>query len=458
MQQKKSVATNNPLQRAKPLMQKRAENSRKSIVNKSVALPQTPYQRYINWISRFKVWGSEYLIPVSVLLVGIGVAGLLNGVPLFILFGVPLRIWCLYLVTCWWIFCLASIGVHVIPNILTLFFGDAIQNRLDYYRYMQNYAAFVVVSVAADNLWDPFVVENTVEPREAQAIWQETINKLLTVMTIMSISLGIEKTFLQMVGVNFHRTTYQDRIKKSKADIDVLERLFNATKGRQELERSGTSAGESSQYPISAADRRKLNLKNLKSALESATTTLGSIASEIFDVQATDAARLLEGNVSSTKCETVKSMLLTIQGARMLARRIYNGICPEGKKQIVLDDFLALGCFASKEDAERAFDVFDADGNGDLSRNEMRSAISKIYRERKAIVDSLRDLDHAVGKLDNILKVFVYSLVAFVGASYFDIDVATLLATAGSVILGLSFMVGSTAQAIFESCIFLFVQ
>lgn len=142
----------------------------------------------------------------------------------------------------------------------------------------------------------------------------------------------------------------------------------------------------------------------------------------------------------------------------MLARRIYNGICPEGKKQIVLDDFLALGCFASKEDAERAFDVFDADGNGDLSRNEMRSAISKIYRERKAIVDSLRDLDHAVGKLDNILKVFVYSLVAFVGASYFDIDVATLLATAGSVILGLSFMVGSTAQAIFESCIFLFVQ
>ena len=37
-----------------------------------------------------------------------------------------------------------------------------------------------------------------------------------------------------------------------------------------------------------------------------------------------------------------------------------------------------------------AFALFDKDGNGDISKKEMREAVRRIYRERKALTASLK--------------------------------------------------------------------
>lgn len=37
-----------------------------------------------------------------------------------------------------------------------------------------------------------------------------------------------------------------------------------------------------------------------------------------------------------------------------------------------------------------AFALFDKDGNGDITKREMREAVQRIYRERKALVSSLK--------------------------------------------------------------------
>jgi Ca2+-binding EF-hand superfamily protein len=40
--------------------------------------------------------------------------------------------------------------------------------------------------------------------------------------------------------------------------------------------------------------------------------------------------------------------------------------------------------------------VFDKDGNGDITKKEMREAVQRIYRERKALTSSLKVRGHFV--------------------------------------------------------------
>ena len=46
--------------------------------------------------------------------------------------------------------------------------------------------------------------------------------------------------------------------------------------------------------------------------------------------------------------------------------------------------------FCSTLIQESAFVVFDKDGNGDISKREMRDAVRRIYKERRAITASLK--------------------------------------------------------------------
>jgi Ca2+-binding EF-hand superfamily protein len=48
--------------------------------------------------------------------------------------------------------------------------------------------------------------------------------------------------------------------------------------------------------------------------------------------------------------------------------------------------------FKTEDDARTAFSLFDKDGNGDISKKEMREAVQRIYRERKALTASLKDM------------------------------------------------------------------
>jgi hypothetical protein len=48
------------------------------------------------------------------------------------------------------------------------------------------------------------------------------------------------------------------------------------------------------------------------------------------------------------------------------------------------------------ESAEAAFNVFDKDGNGDATRDEIEAAVLILHRERLSLEASMRDLDGAV--------------------------------------------------------------
>jgi small-conductance mechanosensitive channel len=104
-----------------------------------------------------------------------------------------------------------------------------------------------------------------------------------------------------------------------------------------------------------------------------------------------------------------------------------------------------------------AFALFDKDGNGDISKKEMREAVQRIYRERKSLVASLKDVTSAVAKLDAVLLGVTTLIVLFICLLIFNRQntLASLVPLA-SIVLGFSFIFGHSAQLLFESMIFTF--
>lgn len=114
--------------------------------------------------------------------------------------------------------------------------------------------------------------------------------------------------------------------------------------------------------------------------------------------------------------------------------------------------------FPNLETAQAAFAIFDKDGNGDATRDEIESAVLGIHRERLALEASMRDLDGAVRRLDDIFLVVVVAIAILILASMITNKLTTFVTSAGTFILGLSWLIGTTMQEILLACIFLFVK
>lgn len=125
------------------------------------------------------------------------------------------------------------------------------------------------------------------------------------------------------------------------------------------------------------------------------------------------------------------------------------------KKSLEVNHFAPY--FQSREEAEKAFSVFDKDGNGNLTRREFRDTVLEIYKERKALAQCVRDTSQALGKIDMLLLVFSIIITTFISLAIFNVDVWHSLLPLGSCLLALTFVFGDTCKNTFENVIFLFV-
>lgn len=82
----------------------------------------------------------------------------------------------------------------------------------------------------------------------------------------------------------------------------------------------------------------------------------------------------------------------------------------------------------------------------------MREAVQRIYRERKALSASLKDMSSAVSKLDAVLICVALIIILFVCLLIFNgsNDISSLIPLA-TIVLGFSFVFGNSAKNIFES-------
>ncbi|PIL36859.1 transporter [Ganoderma sinense ZZ0214-1] len=141
--------------------------------------------------------------------------------------------------------------------------------------------------------------------------------------------------------------------------------------------------------------------------------------------------------------------------AKRLARSIYTAFRAPGRNYLMPHDFYAA--FSSTQDAERAFKVFDKDNNGDISRAEIKTTLMKVYKERRLLSRSMRDVGQALSTLDTMLLLMALIVLFFISLSVFGVDIESSLTSLYTIGLGASFVFKNSASNAFDAIMFLFV-
>lgn len=141
--------------------------------------------------------------------------------------------------------------------------------------------------------------------------------------------------------------------------------------------------------------------------------------------------------------------------AKRLARLIYFTFRQGRRKYLLPEDFHPA--FPTPEEAQKAFRVFDEDDNGDISRSEIKTVLLKVYKERRFLSRSMRDVGAALKTLDRILLFFALVILFFISLSVFGVDVGKSLTSVYSIGIAASFIFKNAASGAFDAIMFLFV-
>jgi hypothetical protein len=162
-------------------------------------------------------------------------------------------------------------------------------------------------------------------------------------------------------------------------------------------------------------------------------------------------------NIQGTNA-TAKALVWDVNSsgeARRLAKSIYYRFKNKKRTWLIPSDFYPA--FPTHADAEAGFRVFDKDDNGDISRSEIKSTLLKVYRERRFLSRSMRDVGVALKTLDHILLFFALAILFFISLSVFGVQVGDSLTSIYTIGIAGSFIFKNAASNAFDAVMFLFV-
>ncbi|PPQ77268.1 hypothetical protein CVT25_010850 [Psilocybe cyanescens] len=141
--------------------------------------------------------------------------------------------------------------------------------------------------------------------------------------------------------------------------------------------------------------------------------------------------------------------------AKRLAKSIYMRFKDRGRTWLIPSDFYPA--FPDHAAAEDAFKVLDKDNNGDLSRAEIKTALLKVYKERRFLSRSMRDVGEALGTLNRLLLIVAAIVLFFISLSVFDVNVGESLSSVYTLGIAASFIFKNAASSAFDAIMLLFV-
>ncbi|KAF8477584.1 Mechanosensitive ion channel-domain-containing protein [Kalaharituber pfeilii] len=292
--------------------------------------------------------------------------------------------------------------------------------------------------------------------------WMAHMNGVLGSCLVSSLVYLGEKVFVQLVSVNYHRKQFEDRIKENKHHVILLSHLYEASRKlfpdytEFAEEDCIIHQGLASTIFVPAKGNKKGAITQMRQLVGN----LNVVGNKVTSVFGNVAREVTGKNVfnPNSAYSIVLEVLLRKDSAEALAKRIWMSFVAEDSDVLKSEDLVEVMGSDKENIALECSAMLDKDGNGDISLEEMVSAVHLVHTERRYIFQSMQDVDNAIGVLDNVLSTVVFIIIVFIFVAFNFSNFSTMLAAAGTVLLSLSFIFAITAQEMLGSCIFLFVK
>ncbi|KAJ3985951.1 Mechanosensitive ion channel-domain-containing protein [Lentinula detonsa] len=403
--------------------------------------------------------------PVRVFLLGALGAGILIT-PLLVVQlrfkSNPVRpqvhVWSLWLSIIWAAGCVTYLVVDAIPalviSIVVLFGGqvERLKIQLELTLAVSGWLKF-----ALDISWAWISLSVLRSIYEPSGHYWVIVNRVMQALFSLGILLLVEKLCLQFIAINFHQKALADRLTENRLGLRALDRLSNAqpvvtNRKKAHMKRGHKSTGGSVDLNHAVNNDgspvKEKHHHNSRSAERK--RRRGAMASIIVDQVSGAIGQVALKNSKFNR----ENEFGSLSSARRLARKLF-GALGDKRDFLIVEDFEPY--FRTTAEAHEAFHLFDKDGNGDISKREMREAVQRIYRERKDLVTSLKDAGSAVAKLDAVLLGLVLIILIFICLLIFNpSDTIESLVPMATIVVGFSFIFGNSAATLFQSLLFIF--
>jgi small-conductance mechanosensitive channel len=426
----------------------------KTQVYKPVENPSSNFAKFFkrvhksNWLIRY----FTYIAPLSLILL----IPLLIGLFLFPnqkVGGVTMWWFMIWLEIVWLTLWLGRIIAKCLPwpiGIVSTLFTNNGKKWRDMGKQLEMPATLFFWGLAIEISFLPTMTSHMPDRADKSATgWQKSMNKVL-ISLLVGVTLNfVEKILIQLIAISFHLRTYADRIEINKFQIGSLIKLYIFSKTK--------IAMEDSEFEVADTNNNS-GARTPGALISEAAKTTKEVVGKIGDVTGKIAGDFTGKTVykSTHPNQVVITLLSTISGSQVLARRLYRTFARESTETVYQEDL--HNAFENEDEATAAFSMFDKDMNGDISMEELEAVCVEIGRERKSITASLKDLDSVVSKLDDVFMFIVIVVVILVLISLISASAAGVLTSAGSAVLALSWLFSTTAQEFLQSVVFVFIK
>lgn len=424
---------------------------------------------------RAKILLHHFLLFLLALATVCLVLGLFFTMPKF--YSVSLNLWILMLVILVYFPLWIGNGLKKLASNLR---SEAKYSKANYFSKLEACRfslAFICASIIAGIFWMICFPKDCIPPGlfSEFELWEveETcilnyIPRLLAFCLFAGVLNALNALMMVSLKSSFQEKSYKEKLVDNQFKIYIVERLARATKVSRDFGKLRAASPDA----VSLAKEREL-LYELPFLLFE--TILGWIrntrSSFTYQHMQHDAASGAGSQALDEYLNFRRELLASIQRigyesvatghpktdleAKELARDIFRKLRSSGSKELAPGDFSTT--FTQDAICKDAFQVFDLDTSGTITRAEFRGSVVKIFRDQRNLSRSVASTGSVLSVLDTVcngavsIGLFLF-LLALMG-----VHIQSILAVTASIILGLNFIVFDVANKTFHSLIFIFV-